>query len=115
MPCAACGLTFTPKRPNYRASLRVCSRHCVGTLGAAAQHRQHSMKGEHNPNFKGWASRRCSVYVRRFRVQHPEKAAVQHVVSAAIRRGGLVRPSVVIAASSASQTRTMTTTPNHWT
>ena len=93
IPCAACGTVYTPRRPNYRASQRCCSPRCAATLGGAAQHRLHSMAGPNNPNFKGWASRRPIVYVRRFRASHPEQVAVQRVIAAAFRKGLLVRPS----------------------
>ena len=93
LPCATCGTEFTPKRPNYRHRQRCCCLRCVSQLGAAAQHRRHSMAGANNPNFKGWASRRCSVYVRRFRLSNPEKLAAQLAIRKAVQKGVLVRPS----------------------
>lgn len=91
--CLRCGREFRAQpRDIARGRGRCCSRECAGRIGYAAHLADRRQDGEHNANFKGWSSKRPSVYVRRFRVANPEKVAAQHAVAAAIRSGLLVRP-----------------------
>ena len=96
--CAYCEQVFQVKPDYIRRGRTVvccsllCSRRRNVRKASAASHLQ-SQAGERNHNFRGWASKRPYVYVRRFRQANPEKFRVQRIVAAAIQRGELVRPS----------------------
>ena len=70
-----------------------CSFGCSTTY-ARRFPRYREQRGDRNPNWRGGASKRPIVYVRRFKAANPEKAAAHQVVASAIRRGHLTRPSV---------------------
>jgi hypothetical protein len=80
--CAVCAIPLTK-----RSQKRTCSHICAGKLTPPRD-----TAGERNGNFRGWTSRRPSVYVRRFEAANPEKVRAHRIVRDAIRRGVLTRP-----------------------
>lgn len=103
--CGACGRSFQPKTADLkRRVVYCCSRPCASRRaamrGAARLHALYPQSGESNFNFRGWASRRPAVYVRRFKSANPEKVRAQRVLAAAIRRGDMVRPASCLSCDS---------------
>lgn len=91
---ADCGVTFPAmvKEVN-RGWGRFCSQSCASIPKGHRTFARHPQSGAGNFNFKDWASTRPSVYVNRYRAKNPEKVAAQKLMTAAIARGELVRPT----------------------
>lgn len=88
-----CGRGFDVKASSVAAGRgKYCSRSCLSSVNASANHIKYPQHGAANPNFKGWRSRDKRAYVDAFRARYPEKALAHDATEWALRTGRLVRP-----------------------
>jgi hypothetical protein len=85
--CAVCAYPLTGRQE------KCCSGDCQRLYATRSPRPYRDYRGANNPAWKGGASKRPSVYVRRFQAKNPEKVRAQRLVAAAIRAGHLTRPS----------------------
>lgn len=85
---ATCVICDTPLRGRQR---RCCSAECQ-LAHARSFPRARDVSGEKNPNFRGWRSKRPTLYTQPYKAKNPLKVKAHRILRNAVLTGAVVRP-----------------------